>query len=351
MIKKICYSMIFSFVAISNFLVEAIEYDIQDIGTLQTHSSQAIAINNQGQILGWYNIDGSTNGKHFFVRDREGAFHEIIEDFSAVYLNVPQELYSVRIDWRYLTDDGRAYGTFNWPNDNPILFMWDLHNGLVKLGRLPGKEISAINNSGQVLIKSIEENENGKSVRHPVIWQNGQIIKLKGLGGDLGIESGKAYGFGMNNNGDVIGQSEILLNYKNNIYKQVHATMWIDGQPIDLHDKMPKSLETIATAITDLREVLIEGHMLCQDGSLFNIGRGSFCNKMTSNYICYKNCGIFDVLNRCGVGIPSMANKANSIWLQCIEICSVNDKGEAIAKGKTIYGEEHAMLLTPVKSN
>lgn len=53
----------------------AIEYDIQDIGTLQTHSSQAIAINSQGQILGWYNIDGTPAGKRFFVRDPNGSYH------------------------------------------------------------------------------------------------------------------------------------------------------------------------------------------------------------------------------------------------------------------------------------
>ena len=31
----------------------------------------------QLQILGWYNIDGSANGKHIFVRDRDGTFHEL----------------------------------------------------------------------------------------------------------------------------------------------------------------------------------------------------------------------------------------------------------------------------------
>ena len=75
------------------------------------------------------------------------------------------------------------------------------------------------------------------------------------------------------------------LSHKNNLYKQVHATMWIHGQPVDLHDKMAKSLETIATAITDLREVLIEGMILRQDDSLFNIGYGAYCNKMTSKYV------------------------------------------------------------------
>jgi hypothetical protein len=197
----------------------------------------------------------------------------------------------------------------------------------------------------------VTTNNEGKQRRNPVIWENGKITKLRGLEGDLGIESEESYGYDMNNNGDVVGQSVVYLSYKNDLYKQVHATMWIDGQPIDLHNKMTKNLETIATAITDHREVLIEGMILYRDGSLLNVGYGAYCSKMTSKYICYRNYGVFDVLDRCMVHTGNISyqisNKINSIWMQCIEICSINDKGEVIAQGKTIYGEKHAMLLTP----
>ncbi|MBA3721240.1 MAG: hypothetical protein H0W88_02425 [Parachlamydiaceae bacterium] len=146
MLKKICYLMTFLFIAISNFLTAETKYEIQDIGTLQTHSSQAIAINNQGQILGWYNIDGSKEGKHYFVKDRDGIFNELPnKDNGADW----------EIDWRYLTDDGTAYGVFDGNPNFAVLYKSDQHNGIVKLGNLPGKKISAINNAGQVLIESI----------------------------------------------------------------------------------------------------------------------------------------------------------------------------------------------------
>jgi hypothetical protein len=38
----------------------------------------------------------------------------------------------------------------------------------------------------------------------------------------------------------------------------------------------------------------------------------------------------------------------NSIWMKVTDIVSVNDNGEVIAQGETIYGEKHIMLLTPV---
>src|ERR1700674_5153160 len=195
MLKKLYSSIFLSLIAISSFLSAEIEYDIQDIGTLQTHSSQAIALNNQGQILGWYNIDGSPQGKQYFVRDRDGTFHGIIEDPSIAYPNIPEKFRHIRIDWRYLTDEGVAYGIFTCPsnsvefynntglkNDNPILFMWDHQHGICKLYQLPGKGVVAINNSGQVLLESvISYDKSGNQLKNPAIWENGKLTFLYGL--------------------------------------------------------------------------------------------------------------------------------------------------------------------------
>jgi hypothetical protein len=107
MFKKIYSLAVLSIAVISSHLSAEIEYNIQDIGTLQTHSSQAIALNNQGQILGWYNINGtSSEGNHYFVRDKDGNFSELPSKESGTnYL----------IDWKYLTDDGKAYGIYHRP--------------------------------------------------------------------------------------------------------------------------------------------------------------------------------------------------------------------------------------------
>ncbi len=347
MFKKLCITSLFCFLTAA-FCLSAMDYEILDIGTLQTSESQAIAINNEGQILGWYNIDGSSAGKHFFVRDQDGGFCELPAKEPSLGLD---------INWKYLTDEGKIYGTVNVTTDSIALWSWDKKNGAVNLGLLPGTQISAINNAGQVLIESVIENENGKSVRRPVIWKDGIVTNLKGLSGDLGIEAGEAYGFGMNNHGDVVGQSAILLSYKNTLYKQVHATMWVDGKPVDIHDKMkpefgPRS-ETIATAINDNRDVLMEGFILYQNGGWKNIGYGVFCSKMTQKFICCP-AGyslVFDLSGKnvlhSGIGANDSQKNPNSIWMRCEEIRSVNNKGEAIAQGKTIYGENHIMLLKP----
>lgn len=349
MFKKICSFTILSFAVISSFLVAEIEYDIQDIGTLQTHSSQAIALNNQGQILGWYSIDGSENGKHFFVRNRGGVFYELPEHEPASGLV---------INWQYLTDDGKAYGTFDVNAATRALCVWDQQNGIVKLGVLPGKEIAAINNAGQVLIQSIIENENGKSIRRPVIWKNGQITKLNGLGGDLGIESEESYGYGLNNKGEVVGQSLVSLSYKNELYKQVHAVKWINGNKIDLHNEFAKTPNSYAVALNDAGDVIIQSDiwgLLCldKDGNhIANHGEIHNYNKINNRYM-YGNGYVYDFHKKTVSNIVRLDNKVmndnHSIWSRIYtEIVKVNDNGEIITHGKTIYGEEHAILLTPL---
>lgn len=352
MLKKICSLAVFSFVLVSRVVFAAVEYDIHDIGTLQTKASQAIALNNNGQILGWYNIDGSNTEKHFFVRNKDGVFYE---------LPGKEPASGLAINWLYLKDEGKAYGTFDVNTATKALCVWDQRNGIVKLGVLPGKEISAINNAGQVLIKSVIENIDGKSVCRPVIWENGKLIKLNGLEGNVGILSEESYGYDMNNKGEVVGQSLTYQVYKNEVYKQFHATKWVNGQAIDLHKTVPKSANSSAIALNDSGEMLMKGAMDSFGYILYFIGEGKIylkggngsLKKITNSGCAYCECGAAHK-NGNQVIAPyeitdKVKNDLDSIWVKASEIISINDKGEIIAQGETIYGEQHAMLLTPVK--
>ena len=357
MLKKLILSVCLPLVAMTGFL-SAVEYEIRDIGTLQTRESKAIAINNQGQILGEYNIDGSEQGKHFFVRDRDGTFHEI--DESIIYKEIPQELKKtarIGIKWRFLADDGKAYGTF----DNRFSFdliMWDQKNGAVNLGKLPGSDVKAINNRGQVLISSvITTNSEGKQMRNPVIWENGQITKLPGLEGNVGIESDESYGLDMNNNGDVVGQSAVFLNYKNSIYKQIHAVIWANGQVKDLHHFIPKTAKSKAISVNNKGDVLIERDSNSSDSMKYILEKDGACMSIhfstveklndsklayTRDWLCKQSTLIFWTADF-NKKIPN-----ESIWLSVFEIVHVNEKNEILAQATTIYGEQHAVLLTPV---
>lgn len=343
MFKEVFTTLFLTITITANFLMAEVQYEIQDIDTLQTKSSQAIALNNQGQILGWYNIDGTNEGKHFFVRNRDGSFFEVPKKENGIGLE---------INWSYLTNNGKVYGTFDGNKNFAVLYMWDQYNGVVKLGNLPGKEISAINDAGQVLIKSVIENENGISVRRPVIWHNGIITKLNGVDGNAGIQSDESYGLNMNNKGEVVGQSIANLIYKNTIYKQTHAVKWINGHAIDLHKTVPKSSSSSASSINDLSEVIIGRYLICNDGQvkLFN----HFFRTTSENYL-YDDMYVFDKKGMEVTNGYAVSNKMlydlDSIWMTFDKIISVNDNGEIIAHGETVWGEKHAMLLTPVSSD
>lgn len=348
MLSKLFRLSIVSLMTLSSTFLSAVEYEIKDIGTMQARSSQAIDLNNQGQILGWYNIDNSHPsptsfaGKHYFVRDRDGSFNEL-----------PIHNGGGPIDWRYLVDSGKAYGVYDY-GSGLQLYMWDQINGVVKLGDLPGKEITAINNAGQVLIKSSVKNENSKSIVGPVIWDNGKITKLERLGSNVGMPSDEAYGLDMNSKGEVVGQSLVYVNYKNDIYKQVHATKWVNGQAVDLHYLLPKTEETRALSINDLGEVLINfgnniKYQINLDGSYINIG--NWPQKLNNNGNSYCNQFVFKGVDPIA-STDTLTEQAqvdrDSLLVSVTKFIKINDKGEIIALGKTVYGEEHALLIVPI---
>jgi uncharacterized membrane protein len=335
MIKRMCFTILAALTFAVALNAET-DYSFHDIGTLQTKTSQAIALNNKGQILGWYSVDGSNEGKHFFVRNKNGEFYEVPRKDGS----------NCEINWRFLTDEGKVYGTTN--ANCALLYMWDQCNGFVKVGTLPGSEVTAINNSGQVLIKAVVDTENGKTYKRPAIWKNGQITKLYGLAGNIGIESEESYGLDMNNKGEVVGQSTVFMNYKNEIYKQVQAVKWVNGQRINLHNLVPKSTTSSAIAINDHGDVLIGQQLIRKDGQCITIE----ANKTADANYWFNDQNIVD---KCGALITTGIAASNkmyadkdSIWLSFDSIISVNDSGEAIGNATTIYGESHAILLKPV---
>lgn len=328
----------------SSSVLGAVEYDIQDIGTSQTHKSAAIDMNNEGQILGWYQIDEKAN-KCFFVRDRDGSFQE-----------VPSSC-----EWKYLTNSGKVYGV---TNGGPA-YSWDKNDGVRNLGTPPQGLIVKVNDLGQMLIKSVTS-ENGNKIIQPVIWQSGKLIKLRRLAGNTGIESEEAYGLDMNNRGEVVGKSLVHIVYKNKTYKYFHATMWVNGEAIDLHDEMPKSKESHIFAINDSREMLAfsssGGHCLIRNvdksdvQSCFTVSQRPYYtndSKINNKGFVYVDRYVLEsddsnmFLIRTDNIVNQMMSDRNSIWLHTNNFVKINDNGEILAQGQTVYGEEHALLLTP----
>jgi len=323
MFASLAKAFICSFLFAAHFLSATVDYEFHDIGTLQTHSSCPIAINNKGQILAWYNINGMKGEKTFFLREKNGKFYQIQSTYSGI-----------AIDWKYLTNTGAVYGICKTGNMTS-LFMWEPINGIVSLGALPGKEIAAINDKGQVLIVSTNIKKDNKSISRPAIWHNGKITYLKGLDGELGIESSESYGFDMNNKGEVVGQSLVSLVHKNNVYYQQHAVKWKNGKATDLHYKLPKSTSSFAAAINDNGRIIFNR----------NDVKINCNNTYTETRINGINPEFYFSITNLNMTIQS---DARSNWMKVNKFIAVNENHEIVAEGETIYGEKHALLLIPI---
>lgn len=350
MLQKLCIST-FLLLSFSVTLVAEVKYEVRDIDTLQTHSSQAVAINNQGQILGWYNIDGKTIGgqyvKQFFVRDRDGTFHLIANHDDK------------DVEWKFLKNDGKAYGTYRFPNCPGSLVTWDAHNGITDFGPLPGN-IAAINNVGQVLIRDFEvTDQEGNKQYYPAIFENGITTQLRGLVGDLGLESTRSFGKDINDNGDVVGQSLVQLSYKNNIYTQQRPVLWSNGVAEDLYRKIPKMEDSCAENINDDGDIIISGkggtYLLsgdtCSSICRYNYestGQSFYTSSQGSEYhkIDKETQRTELVASRSGIN-QELQSDYDSIWMCINRFHETNEQGEIIGEGRTIYGETHAVLLVP----
>lgn len=337
------------FVFVATAALSAVEYEIEDIGTLQTQASEPIAINNPGQILGWYNIDGTPSGKYYFVRDEDGTFREI------------PKYRGWDIDWKFLRNDGRAYGKFNGQGEFGVLCCWDKQKGVTVLGELPGREISAINDAGQVLIKSVDwVDDSGEAVKSPVVWHNNEITWLNRPFGNLGLESKESHGLDMNNHGDVVGYAVVDMVYKGKVYKQNHAFIWSNENVIDLHKMVPKTEQTEAKAINDIGMISIAGYWVFCDGKMLVspssksiASDGGFVifgstSSLAANVFSFEN-GNLQMFSQHPIGNlqVKISNDYESIWMNVFNIIDINDNGKIIAVSRTVWGEIHAVLLTP----
>lgn len=307
-----------------------VRYDVIDIGT----HSWAFDINNDGQIL------GRDNG-HYFLRDPDGTFHVIPSIFSGD-----------TIAWTILTDKGTVYGTNEIIYDpeghvisapSPALYMWEKDSGIIHLGSLPARNITAINDEGQVLIS--------RTSAFPSIWHNGVLTKLDS-------QDRFCWANDINNHGDVIGVSIV---YNSSLGREERrAVLWKDGQMIDLHNEVLESGESVGYSLNDNGDMLIGN----TENSFYLDKSGKWialeipgASRFELPYIFLNNTGyvyspeaVYDVINnRPVMNIYSYDNQNAPIspWSSNISIQKVNDKGEILANRHSFEYGEQAILLKP----
>jgi probable HAF family extracellular repeat protein len=336
-----------------------------DLGTLGGRHSQAVAVNNRGQVVGTSATAGS-RGTHAFLWQR-GVMTDLGtlggSESRAVAVNDRGQVVgtSSTASGQYhafiwqdgaMTDLGVLPGTTNSKaaainergqvvgDSDDRAFLWE-HKKMTDLGALPGGDESsatAINDHGQVVgvsstglhdevpflwqngvmarlgavdddreSQAIAINDRGQVIGNwgdrAVLWQGRQTTYVVGLGGHC-CELG-----GINSRGQVLGTGYTLS-------RRTHAFIWQRGTMTDLGSLEGRAF-SVGVAINDLGQVIgygtsVDGQMndaapfLWQDG------------KMTT------------------LGALSGGSRSGAV--------AINDRGQAVGYSYTDSGAEHAVI-------
>jgi probable HAF family extracellular repeat protein len=286
---------------------------IINLGTLQGgHESFAAAVNNQGQVAGW--------------------FANLIPD--------PFSLGCLAVCFTTQTHG----------------FIWQ--NGVMRdLGTLGGPDAltQAINERGQIVgisyTSSIPNPDSGIPTIDPFLWQNGSMVDIGTLGGTFGVANF------INSAGKVVGTSNLAGDQTN------HAYLWDRGSLRDLGTLGGDNAQALwindggdVVGVADTTGSLTHDAFLWKKGvmtDLGNLGLSSFGFAINSGGQIVGHSRINDgsfrafIWEKGGpmVDLNTLVSPASNVVL--VDPYYINDRGYIAVQGVLPNGDQHAVLLVP----
>jgi len=306
-------------------------HKIQNLGALGGNFSEAVSVNNLGQVVG-----GATNNSADPYAAGLGPCWSLNCWPSATQWRAFLWQSGVMTDLGTLgtgndavaglvNANGQVAGvsytnttpnqTTGIPTQDP--FFWEQGNSMVDTGTLGGTlgYPTSLNNKGQLVGQS---NLAGDKKYHPFLWVKGTTMQDLGtLGGDSGTATS------INNAGEIVGGAWTSGN------QAFHAVLWKNGRPQDL-GVLPGYKHSIAFSINSKSQIV---------GCVTNnLKTGCICDfNVCSHGFLWENGTMYD-LNKLiprGSGIKVMLP------------LNINDRGEIANWGFVRGFETHAVLLIP----
>lgn len=224
-------------------------YKLVDLGLQESDQSEALAVNDYGQIMGDYRILGE---KHYFIWDEKKGI---------VLIDLPETSTIVRMN-----NAGQIAGNYKDASGFDRGFIWNRYEGYNDIGSLGGSvtRVHDMNDLGQIVGESTCEKislVDGHHEQHAFLWQNGSMIDLGSLSGDLGLPGDKSKATGINNQGQIIGTSNRPLAHKGKLLRTTEKpVIWINGIIECIDDTLPPQYGASSHKINN------QGFALFKDG-------------------------------------------------------------------------------------
>lgn len=312
-----------------------------DLGVSASDRSEAVAVNDKGQIVGSYWLQGH---KFFFLWE---------EQKDITLLDLPQTA-----EIKVLNNQGQIAGEYH-TEDSTHGFFLDLakhlssQEPLYDLGTLGGNTttVADMNDHGHIVGWSSTDSISvidSQPQKHAYMWAEGQMIDLGTLVGDLGIAGDDSAAVGINDNGLIIGRSNLTLIHKGKLLKSgERPVIWKNCQ-IELFNKRVDGKEI--ESLCSINDSLIA----CKYGRGYHIFSPQFDKMMY--HVVFSDPpkmvkGVFLSSNTVFINGShfqphDLFKKTASLpWSKLVHLNDLNEKRWLVGVASNIYGEEHAILL------
>lgn len=211
------------------------QYDLIDLGVFGTDSSEALAVNEKGQVLGRF-------------RDRQCEYTFLWDKASGLKVIDLPEWHS-----EFLNNNGQIAGTYNHG-----AFFWDPNFGSFEIGYCGYSiGIKAFNDKGQILGHYYDDRNNETAT---IFWNKGKVLNLTTLfreevPGNWDWISGKS----LNNHGEVVisAQRKILsINERGACTSITKSYLWKDGVFTMIMPEKGSEIDVNVSCIDDNRNMI-----------------------------------------------------------------------------------------------
>lgn len=362
-LSALCMFPLFCFSLPSN-------YTIQDIGTLESDFSEALCMNENGEILGKYRFEGE---EHIFLWSQSKGIRTL-DDIPFGWVSNSPFLKKINNNGQILLalwKNSEQLAQMNAVLPDKILeqgtwiyYLWTPQKGLTELSSDKGIVLGADLNDNGVVVGSLFDRD---WIHMPCVWDNGNIIDLETVSGDLGIKSKSGVALFVNNNMDIVGQSSKAIVYKGQVVKNVNTVVvWRAENNWEAEEIFPDGIESV-TALGFNNS----GNVVCrkQNGAIYlcdlkenknyKINRSVSWGKnspFTDNNLFMSKGDIHEIVEskdgfetrgaELSSYIPKVENR-DSFWNKLTCLRSINSKGYAVGNATNVYGETHVILFVP----